>query len=1116
MVHDSEQLAAVAVSSNAVVSAGAGSGKTSVLSARYLRLVIEDRLRVGEILTLTFTRKAAAEMYERIYRSLLARSADPFVREQLASFDDAVIATLDSFCAAVARNGCTRFGVPPTFAIDEDALANRCEELALAFLTEHAGRPVVADLIRLNRFGPLWKDGLARLAVEHFRVSDERPLTDYLPGQRVFLDAELLRIGDEIRRAAAGIAGLDPNGARCIRDACEIVSSVDLDHALREVPEQLTAFTRIKLSCGASKHPDVSLLKECVQELRDLVDRYLLACRTRDRWESHAELMVLLDEFRERVVLEKQRTGLLSYQDVTGLAIRTLIEDDRLRAYYKRRFRAVMIDEFQDNNEEQKFLLYLISERLDRSARGVPGAQDLQPGKLFFVGDEKQSIYRFRGADVSVFRTLADDLSGPDAELRLGANYRSEPGLIRFYNELFRRVFADAARDYEARFETLRSRPPTPGVVPRVELWHLEQRPASDESFLDDADAEAFHLATFIRDTVEDKSLLVGAGVDDAGARCPGRPATYDDFAILMRSSSNQIRLERMLRIFGVPYVSQSARSLFLEAPVNDIYQVLQLVLYPEDRLAGAGYLRSPLVGLSDEGLVRQLLAEAPLLVACDGHTVDDRRRLANARDRYDELCRLADSRPITELLHHIWYRWGYRYHLLRRREHTPYLEYYDLFWELAHRYEERGLAAFLDEVRRHIGRNEKLSELETVRSETAGVQIMTIHRSKGLEFPVVIVANAGNRGRNETVSACPYYWSPARGLAFNTGLLPDGAVREKPANYLYTYELDEHRAQELAEMKRLLYVAATRAESHLFFSGVPRDTDRSLSGILAPAFSAALVALAGADAQDVNGPLMAERVLEPVRTEQESRAHRAGGRRDIAALAEAYASTQVVNRSYPPAEVTVSALNEAPAGILVPSDAGAKRSTAGRLESPEHPIDAVLAAHDLAAVFGSYCHYCIEHAGELEGAVPPVERLPRALRPDIPPRKLELFLSSGLELARAYLSSPLAAELERAERIERELAFLLDARELGRELGRQPGEGFASSGPSIIRGQIDLVAEYVDHVLVLDFKTDRVLDPESYEVQLAVYRAAAEAMYGKPARSMLVHLRSGTAVPLG
>jgi len=314
MKRDPDQQAAIDIQTNSVVSAGAGSGKTSVLTGRYLRLVTEERMRVGEILALTFTRKAAAEMYERIYAVLADHADDRFVAEQLADFDTAVISTLDSFCASVARNGCARFGVPTTFAIDERALQARCEQLALTFLTAHADEPIIADLIRLNRFAPLWKDGFARLAMNHFRVSDDRPLTAFLPEQRRFLESELARLEGELRTAINGIAGLDPDGPKCIQNALALISGIDFDAVFASAADaaaQLARVAAISKACGSSKHPDVPLFKEYVDSLRQEVERYLVAARTLASWDDHVRLTELLETFRVQVANEKRRMAIL-------------------------------------------------------------------------------------------------------------------------------------------------------------------------------------------------------------------------------------------------------------------------------------------------------------------------------------------------------------------------------------------------------------------------------------------------------------------------------------------------------------------------------------------------------------------------------------------------------------------------------------------------------------------------------------------------------------------------------------------------------------------------------------------------------------------------------------
>jgi ATP-dependent exoDNAse (exonuclease V) beta subunit len=866
---DQDQSAAVAVQTNVVVSAGAGSGKTSVLTRRYLRLVVEEHIPVARILALTFTRKAAAEMYQRIYLQLAELRDDPFVAEQIAEFDSAFISTLDSFCATIARDGCARFGIPPTFSVDEVALRERARTQAVAFIRLHADRSSIQSSLRLLGFEG-FVDGLISFSMDQIPAAGGNSPSSYLEAQRQFLESHLGEQEEQISQAFATIRGLDSDGPKCVQNAQTVIEQAegeqpllmssgrynaslaptDLAKLCNAAVRAVEACTKIKLTCGSSKHPDVPLLKDAVAALRESGPRYASLLTTLGQWSQQEELLSLLDEFYESVLAEKRQAGLLSYHDILVLAIRVLESDAPLRSYYKARFRAIMIDEFQDNNEEQKRLLYLLAER-ENGGTAEPSAADLDPQKLFFVGDEKQSIYRFRGADVSVFRMLADDLGGEHAQLVLGANYRSEPGLIRFFNSFFADVFANADSAYEARFLPLRHRDASPGVLPTVEHWRIEKRTQGDGDFLADVDAQAYHIAARLRRLIESQTLLVGP---DA------RPAEYRDVAILLKSSSNQIRLERMFRLFGIPYVSGAIRSLFLEAPVNDLYNMLQLVVYPDDRVAYTAYLRSPLVGLSDEGIVRQLLAvseggdtaaigehtarsdiPAPgLFDPAAGLSAEDQRRLDRARERYEQIVAAADARPITELLFIMWYEWGYRYHLLRREEYVPYLEYFDLFWELAHSFEQRGLVAFLDEVRGHLGENQKLDELDYLGPEGEGVQIMTVHKSKGLEFPVVVVAYTENAGRNDSVSNAPYYWHEKLGPAWNIGYLPEGSVREKPANYLYSSQAEQAALEEAAERKRLLYVASTRAESHLVFCGIADDRRNSFNELITPAFEVA------------------------------------------------------------------------------------------------------------------------------------------------------------------------------------------------------------------------------------------------------------------------------------
>ncbi len=1086
---DPDQQAAIDAPRNVVVSAGAGSGKTSVLTRRYVRLVVDEGLRVGEILALTFTRKAAAEMYGRIYAELAARADEPFVAEQLADFDSAFIGTLDSFCGSIARNGCTRYGIPSTFTVDEELVARIAERESLAFIREYASDPTVADAIRLNGLQRLWKDGISRMLSDHCPVGDDLPLNRFLPIQRRFLEEQHGAIDTRLDHLFATVASLDRSAAKCVASVQSLVASV----AHNRTVEALARLLKIALRCGRSAHPDVAILKEVVPEIEQAAQLAIAVRSTLDSWDAAQAFVTLLEQARQNVVRAKTGGGVLSYHDVVTLAIRILSDDLELRRHYKTRFRAIMIDEFQDNNELQKDLLYLIAERADSSVPGIPGADSLDPAKLFFVGDEKQSIYRFRGADVGVFRSLSDELGGATASLVLGANYRSEPGLIAFFNRFFPIVFADAREPYEARYEPLRHRDATPGVAPTVELWRVERRERGHGDQLEDPDAQAYHIARAIRDHVENGTLAVAAGAPDGSPA--ERPAGYSDFAILMRSTGNQIRLERMLRLFGVPYVAQTARSLFLEAPINDMYQLLQLAVFPQDRVAYTAYLRGPLANLSDDAIVRLLLDESALFCEPVGLSADDSRRLAIARERYDTIVSMADRLPITDLLHQIWYRWGYRYHLLRRQEYATYLEYYDLFWELAHQFEDRGLAAFLDEVRAHLGRNEKMDELEALRDDS-GVHLMTIHRAKGLEFPIVICAYAENRGRGESLGGSPYYWSSRLGPAFNTGIVLPGAVRERPANAVYLHEQRQNELEAHAELKRLLYVAATRAESHLIFVGAAGTAVGSMLELIGPAFTAvvddpAMPAESGALA-------VAVRDLPPIAAGEEYAARRSDREIDMVERARAYAALPRVCRDAAVDTVTATAANAAHAAWAHAARSPADSAVGAACDEAPLDVDPILDRHELAAAFGSFCHALIEHApadGYAADTAPTA--LAGARLPDLSRRDLELFVRDGVALANGFVRSEFTARLRGFDQIEHEVPFMLAV------------DGTMTT----VRGQVDLIALDSRSAVVVDFKSDRVVDPAHYAVQLDLYRRAVAALYGLPVEVALYDLRRAAAL---
>jgi ATP-dependent exoDNAse (exonuclease V) beta subunit len=1079
-----EQRRAIECTDNAIVAAGAGSGKTTVLARRFVELIRTGRAEVDGILTLTFTRKAAAEMHRRIYTLLSAEREDPRIAAALDRFKDAQISTIDSFCTQIVRGGTHLFGIQPNYSLDPPALQKLAERKGLDFLLEHQADPALRRFIETNGFETVWKSMLPGLAEGYFSLAGIKDLPGIAERQRESLETLLEEAVEKLDGYLARIADLDPEKLKTVADLQHKIGLLpDLGDLLvegRNDPGKLEELRRHGETLKYTR-PRAQVTKFAgafLREVKDDYERY----RTRitdippllAEWESTEELFRLFHRFQLDYLEEKRRFGAVNFTDVQEMALEVLKRYPEVRAYYKGRFRYIMIDEFQDNNLLQKRLLYYLAEREDSTAE-APGTGDLSPDKLFFVGDEKQSIYLFRGADVSVFKGLKDELAGAGGRfLELATNYRSDPGLITFFNRLFEGVMRNEGEPFEADFTPLDPRPAASGESggPEIGILVKEKNGAEEpeEPLLDNDDAEAYHIAKLIREAVESGSLTIPK---EGGAR----RAEYSDFAILLRSSSNQVKYERMLRRRGIPYRTENVRTLFLEAPVNDIYTVLRLAVYPEDRFAYAGLLRSPFVNISDPGITEILLTEdAPFETEVSLLSEDDRDKYLAGSEMYRWVREWADRIPLASLIAELWYRFGYRYLLLSRSSYHGYLEYFDYLYRLAESADEQGdpLAAFLAFLEENLGKFEKLEELDVLTERSEGVKIMTVHKSKGLEFPVVIVANAGNRGRSgETL---PYHISPEYGLTLKTG---DGYAR---SNYFYSLSAEERKRKELAELKRLLYVACTRAEAHLYITGC-RDFSRNVKEE-----GSFLDLIYSAFPEEELRDLVT--LLEDV-TEKEALRSTVRGRSLPPGKAKR-SYTQARELTFPTRKTVFNASE------TEGEAAGGTPSQDRGVQAPALPSDRYLDTAKRIRSFGDLVHFVLEQRirGTYSRNIIPSRLLSR-----FPVASRDAVTADAETLAGVFLDSDLGSLAGEAGRIEPEFDFLVSHD--------------TSGGRVLINGRADLFFESGETAYVVDYKTDRLRRPEEHANQLELYARALGSFTDKPVRCFLFYLRFADAVEI-
>ncbi len=1159
---DAEQRAAYEADYNVVVSAGAGSGKTTVLSHRYVRLVQEKHLPVDAILTLTFTRKAAAEMFSRIYQEL-SKIDDSWVQEQLRRFDSARIDTLDSFCASIVRGSCQNYGIPPNFTIDEGRLKTLAEQTAMEFLMEHRSEPVLASLVAHHSFELIVKNFLADFCLYRLPFITCLSYKEYAQKQ---IDEIFRRIQTNLKQLSELIADgakLDTSSgqthlvalagtAKKYRDLSFDYSDSQYDTYINLCYDFLGIRTPGKVAAGTASETAKCLLKD-IKELCGPLKNLLVFYRHRSFIEQAG---ALLNDLAVRYNRNKRREALLSFGDLVDLAVDILKTSLPLRNYYKNQIQAIMIDEFQDNNEKQKELLYLLAEKTAQSSIGIPKPENLAPDKLFFVGDEKQSIYRFRGADVSVFKRLSAELARsplpvPDTtapqirgaalvrQLPISTNYRSEPELVAFFNSLFPAVFGSAAMDYEASYTPARPSPSRVGSGKAAVELYLNKTASDSDAEDDDSDPETDQNSAETAPGADAAAAVQHAAHNTADRAADNREEpvcspqeteaitvaqriiqgiaekefTFGDVAILFRTTTHQSVYERVFRTVGIPFVSADPRGLFLDGPANDVYALLRLAIYPEDSNAYATILRSPFVNLSDRAFLKLMLedpqpfSELPdtFWAECESH---DKNRYSLGATLFQSVLSMADNRGIADIVAWLWYDSGYRTSILSDSDTAPTAGHFRLLYDLAVKADQRHLtlSAFLDELAPLMGSSEKI-EADESSTKTDAVTFMTVHKSKGLQFPVVIIPQIGASIRPPKNDK-PYFYSPVFGPVISWSSYSKN-IKDKIANPLFEELRESEKFEQLAELKRLLYVAMTRAERKCILVGSTKDSKNSFYDLIQT----------GLD--QVSEDLYHQREIKSISLSSRNQLLTSLRQRlascnqtDTAAPAKASAIKSNMEAFYTkPPIAPIPAVNQSTSPTLMERiyleslNHLEIHGNTTLTELPELTVDPIISASkkDLEPLFGTLCHWVIQNKIEGNGTEPP-QAIKAALKEaELSSQQEAVFLETANNLASLFTESELGKKAREAKpNIRTEYSFLLPLLP-SEKINADKAQKYK---PILVKGSIDLIFETSTECFIIDFKTDKILQSEAHRIQMECYYRASQAFSDKPARTFLVYLR--------
>ena len=840
---DTYQRKAINADFNAVVSAGAGSGKTTVLSERFTDLVLNRNCEVDEILTLTFTKKATVEMSSRIYKVLKEKAP-----EKAKDFYKANIKTLDSYCNSVAKTGCHLYGITPDFTQNEKVIFDEITALALPFILENRNNLAIKALVNTKDYAAIASELFVTPMIKESTISEPIDFEEGIKKQK----QEIIKAWKKYTTQALDIHHSLNKELEAFEGNRSIKFITNLEQLLAvEIPEppviteetfeeagvavntpKTEVFTKIFKNISDISLPGrangVAPLKELIVELRENVNVLISLCNYISGYYITKALIPLLIDFQNKVNSLKRNLGILTFKDISSMATCILRDYPELRQIEKEKYKAIMIDEFQDNNQMQRDMLFMIAERLDIHKKGIPEVNELCPDKLFFVGDEKQSIYRFRGADVSVFRALSADFS--EGNLSMTTNYRSHPSLIKsfniifggkpsvFYTEQDEKKAQEEGKElpiYEAVYhdvtiptakEAEAAKNPQQFYTPHIHIARFDKETQTTGYQLTHEEAEAQWVAEKIKELAE-------VGVN-------GVKYNASKIAILLRNYSLQPLYERTLLSHGIPYNTEIVTGFFADGPVNDIFSFLRICIYEKDTLSYAQVLRSPFVNLSVEETNAIILSkETPFEGTAEKIlTGTSLKRYLHAKAFYDEIKESSKTESLTKIISKLWYNAGYRYETMWNEKVSMYSKMYDLIFELAHQSEQNNmsLSAFVDSVRAYTDQSKKLEGMDIPMEKASGVNILTIHKSKGLEYDVVFICGT-HKTDPKDANRDPIYSSKEFGITVNTP--PSISFPKNKDNYFYNLVAGENRMMENAELRRIVYVAITRASNEIYIT---------------------------------------------------------------------------------------------------------------------------------------------------------------------------------------------------------------------------------------------------------------------------------------------------------
>ncbi len=811
------------------LTANAGSGKTFVLSKRYLEIAINENIPLRNIAAITFTDKAAGELYQKIAREIDERIKDSKeksvieqleqIRRQLVS---ANISTIHSFCVNILREHPVEAGVDANFAPIDEIFADELielsvEEVTRSSLEESPTEKDIKSLIRLfsskqifsrelassikhrrnllNLASTLYSKSVDEIAKEfykNFLLISSKILNDNIPF-----------IIDLIKKINSVVLKSSPSNA-IAKEIVSILTKLETEKKTENIISLLDELKNKILTKGGSiairgylnRDDGLTLQNECFQ-VEDFLGKLSYFEIPANHVDVEIELANVgktfihffnksLDLYNEK----KREAGYLDYEDIL-LFTQAILENEDVRNSLSEKFEYIMIDEYQDTNELQYNIF-------------LPILDYLKKGNLFVVGDEKQGIYMFRDAELEIFNKTKHRITekdGMESLLSLPDSFRMAPHLCLFINSLFKELFENPNPLFNEVGHSDLVCARGDEINGNIEILLAESSEEEDE------EAAEANLLT--------ERILNLKYVDSAKGK-----TNWGDVAVLCRKRKSFIKLEKFFVKKGIPYSIIGGKGFYQRQSIYDIYNYFSFLLDQNDDTALVGILRSPFFSVSDSEIFEISLQQAATFWLKLKFYSLEKPTFIQVVGSLEENISLVSKIEVSFLLRKIISETGYLSVLTRRISSTQEQANIEKLIKLTINFFADGfrtLYDYVDYLRDAINEVEDESQA-VISDEINSVKIMTIHQAKGLEFPIVFLYRCGEASKK------PFIKTKSISVNKNFGLLMKVPLNE---DYFSEYHsapivgLSDYigERKNTAEIKRLFYVGTTRAKNQLFIS---------------------------------------------------------------------------------------------------------------------------------------------------------------------------------------------------------------------------------------------------------------------------------------------------------